>query len=133
MVPKQPSEKHVWDGEKWVIDIDIVRAQKFAEIANVRWEAESAPFYFEDKGHSFDTSALSQIKVNNCIESGVTLNWKTVEGIWVQMTHDDFSALKLAYQTYVAELFVREEALKVLVANAETPEAVQNINWETEV
>jgi predicted small secreted protein len=115
------------------LNLEKLRASKLAEIANARWEAETSPFYFEAKGYSFDTSALSQIKVNNCIESAMTLNWKTVEGAWVQMTPADFSALKLAYQIYVAGLFVKEEALKTLVANAETPEAVQRINWETEV
>ncbi len=129
MVPRQPSALHTWDGTKWVIDIDIIRAQKLAEIANVRWEAETSPFYFADKGYSFDTSASSQIKVNNCIASEMSLNWKTAEGVWIPMTPADFSALKLAYQIYVAGLFVKEETLKALVANAETVEDIQAITW----
>jgi hypothetical protein len=57
--------------------IESVKAAKNAEIAEARWKAEIAPFWYEAKSAYFDTSERSQIKYLKALENGTTTNVQT--------------------------------------------------------
>jgi len=49
MKPKQPSAYHVWDGAKWVVDVEKLKPQKLEEI-NKAFEQELAKGFTTSKG-----------------------------------------------------------------------------------
>lgn len=105
------------------------KVRKLEEIAAARWTQETAPFWYEPKGASFDTSERSQVKYIRAYEKGEAQIWKTVDAGWVEMKQADFAGLIGAYEMFVASLFAKEAGLQTLVDEAQSVRDLDKISW----
>ena len=131
MIPKQPSELHVWDGNKWVIDIEQLKADKIAELADARWREETAGFIYNE--HEFHSDRESQDRffqayMASLSDPSFAVTWKTKTG-WLEMTASDFIALYNEFQTFLQGLYQKEKNLQALVEAATTIDGLNEIEW----
>ena len=131
MIPRQPSPYHVWDGEKWVLDLAKFKTEKIAELANSRWQEETGGYIY--KGHEFHSDRESQNRVFQAYMASLsdpnfTVTWKTKDG-WLEMTASDFITLYNEFQTFLQGLYQKEKALQEQVKAATTIEELNEIEW----
>jgi hypothetical protein len=131
MIPKQPSKLHVWDGNKWVIDIEKLKAEKIAELADARWREETGGYFYND--HEFHSDRESQDRffqayMASLNDPSFTVVWKTKNG-WLDMTASDFITLYNEFQAFLQGLYQKEKALQEQVKAATTIEELNEIEW----
>ena len=131
MKPRQPSVLHVWDGDKWVIDIEKLKAEKIAELADARWREETGGYFY--KGHELHSDRESQDRffqayMASLADPTFTTVWKTKDG-WLEMTASDFIALYNEFQTFLQGLYQKEKNLQALVEAATTIDGLNEIEW----
>jgi len=88
MKPKQPSTYHVWDGSKWIVDLDKLKNDKRAEIADARWKEETGGLTLPD-GTVVKTDRESQSLLMGAAlfakeDPTYAVNWKGASG-WVTL------------------------------------------------
>ncbi len=129
--PKQPSQNHVWDGIKWVIDVERLKPNKLNEIANARYEEEISGYIFN--GQTFHSDRQSQDRIFQAYMASLnypefTQTWKTKTG-WIEMTATDFVNLYNEFQTFLQGNYQKEQHLQSQVDSATTPEELEAIVW----
>lgn len=136
-----------WTGVDWVVlpaypqppapDLDALKAAKNSEINEARLTANFTSFEHQGKQIACDTLSRNDIDATN---GYVTLNgnlppswlggWKTVDNTYIAIP--DVPAWKALYASMFAAgnaNFAHAQALKALLAAADTPEAVAAIRW----
>ena len=131
MIPRQPSPNHVWDGKKWVLNLEQFKAEKIAELANVRWQEETGGYIY--KGHEFHSDRESQNRVFQAYMASLnnpnfTATWKTKDG-WLEMTAKDFIALYNEFQTFLQDLYKKEKTLQEKVRTVTTIKELEALKW----
>ena len=131
MKPRQPSVLHVWDGDKWVIDIEKLKAEKIAELADARWREETGGYFY--KGHELHSDRESQDRffqayMASLADPTFTTVWKTKDG-WLEMTASDFITLYNEFQAFLQGLYQKEKALQEQVEAVTTIEELEAIKW----
>lgn len=132
MIPRQPSPNHMWDGEKWVLNLEQFKAEKIAKLANARWQEETGGYIY--KGHEFHSDRESQDRffqayIASLSDPNFTVTWKTKDG-WLEMTASDFIALYNEFQTFLQGLYQKEKNLQALVEAATTIDGLNEIEWQ---
>jgi hypothetical protein len=122
---------HVWDGEKWVIDIEKLKEKKRAEIAAARYEAEIGGMEFA--GMTVATDRQSQGLITGATLKAVqdetyTCRWKTAAG-FVTLDAATVQAVADAVRVHVQTQFDREDTLAGQIDAAETVDEVREIGW----
>ena len=131
MKPRKPSAYHVWDGSKWVLDLDKLKAEKIAELANARWQEETGGYIY--KGHEFHSDRESQDRffqayMASLSDSNFTVTWKTKNG-WLEMTASDFITLYNEFYVFLQNLYQKEKNLQEQIEAATTIEELEAIQW----
>jgi len=131
MIPRQPSPNHVWDGKKWVLNLEQFKAEKIAELANVRWQEETGGYIYN--GHEFHSDRESQDRVFQAYIASLnnpnfTATWKTKAG-WLDMTAKDFIALYNEFQTFLQDLYKKEKTLQEKVRTVTTIKELEALKW----
>ena len=131
MIPRQPSPHHVWDGEKWVLNLEQFKAEKITELANARWQEETGGYIY--KGHEFHSDRESQDRVFQAYmaslsDSNFTVTWKTKNG-WLEMTASDFITLYNEFYVFLQNLYQKEKNLQEQIEAATTIEELEAIQW----
>lgn len=131
MQPKQPSALHIWDGNKWVIDIEKLKAEKIAELADARWREETGGYMYN--GHEFHSDRESQDRffqayVASLSDPNFVVIWKTKNG-WLEMFASDFITLYNEFQAFLQGLYQKEKALQEQVEVINTIEELESIKW----
>jgi len=131
MIPKQPSELHVWDGNKWVIDIEQLKTEKIAELADARWREETGGYFYNN--HEFHSDRESQDRffqayIASLSDPSFAVTWKTKDG-WLEMIASDFITLYNEFQAFLQGLYQKEKALQEQVKAATTIEELNEIEW----
>lgn len=108
---------------------DEQKAQKKAEIAAARYEAEIAGTVVD--GVTIDTGRDSQALITGAalaamLDSAYSLNWKTVTG-FIHLTAPEIIAVAQAVRAHVQACFDREAELCALVDAAQTAEELDEI------
>jgi len=129
--PRQPSPLHMWDGEKWVINIEQLKAEKIAKIAELRWQEETGGYMYN--GHEFHSDRESQDRVFQAYIASIneptfTTIWKTKTG-WLKMTASDFITLYNEFQAFLQGLYQKEKALQEQVQAATTVDELEAVEW----
>lgn len=109
---------------------DELKAQKKAEIAAARYEAETAGTTFN--GVMIDTGRDSQALITGAalaavIDNGYSLNWKTSTG-FIHLTAPEIIAVAQAVRAHVQSCFDRESELVALIDAAQTAEELDAID-----
>lgn len=109
-----------------------LKAAKKAEIAQARYEAEIAGVTIN--GISIKTDRESQGLITGaCLQAVIdptyTLNWKTIDGSFVELTAEDIKAIGTTVRTHVQAQFDREKTLLEQVNAATTAEELEVITW----
>ena len=131
MIPRQPSPNHMWDGEKWVLNLEQFKAEKIAKLANARWQEETGGYIY--KGHEFHSDRESQNRVFQAYMASLnnpnfTATWKTKTG-WLEMTANDFITLYNEFQIFLQGLYKKEKQLQAQVEAATTIEELNKVEW----
>ncbi len=131
MRPKQPSALHVWDGNKWVLNIEQLKAEKIAELADARWREEVGGYTYN--GHEFHSDRESQDRffqayIASLSNPNFSTVWKTKDG-WLGMTASDFITLYNEFQAFLQGLYLREKALHEQVKKAVKIEELKAVKW----
>lgn len=131
MIPRQPSPNHVWDGKKWVLNLEQFKAEKIAELANVRWQEETGGYIY--KGHEFHSDRESQNRIFQAYMASsnnpnFAATWKTKTG-WLDMTAKDFIALYNEFQTFLQDLYKKEKTLQEKVRTVTTIKELEALKW----
>lgn len=108
---------------------DELKAQKKAEIAAARYEAETAGTTVN--GVLIDTGRDSQALITGAalaamLDDGYSLNWKTENG-FIHLTAPEIIAVAQAVRAHVQNCFDREAELCALVDAAKTAEDLDEI------
>jgi len=132
MRPRQPSALHIWDGNKWVIDIEKLKAEKIAELADARWSEETGGYVYN--GHEFHSDRESQDRffqayMASLADPTFTVIWKTKNG-WLEMNALDFVTLYNEFQAFLQGLYQQEKALQEQVEAATTIEELEAVKWQ---
>lgn len=109
--------------------LDELKAQKKAEIAAARYEAETAGTTVN--GVLIDTGRDSQALITGAalaamLDDGYSLNWKTSAG-FIHLTAPEIIAVAQAVRAHVQTCFDREGELVALVDAAQTAEELDAI------
>lgn len=109
--------------------LDELKAQKKAEIAAARYEAETAGTTVN--GVLIDTGRDSQALITGAalaaiLDEAYSLNWKTVDG-FIHLSAPEIIAVAKAVRAHVQACFDREAELCALVDAAETTEDLDEI------
>lgn len=131
--PRQPSPLHMWDGEKWVIDLGKLKAEKIAKIADLRWQEETGGYMYN--GHEFHSDRESQDRFFQAFIASIndptfTTIWKTKTG-WLEMTASDFITLYNEFQAFLQGLYQKEKALQEQVQAAATIDELEAVEWKS--
>jgi len=132
MKPKQPSMYHVWDGSKWIVDLDKLKNDKRAEIANARWKAETGGITLN--GVEVATDRESQALLMGSVLAAqdnpeYVINWKAKNG-WVVLDAATILAVADAVRNHVQACFDREKALQEQIEEATTVAELEAVKWE---
>lgn len=108
---------------------DELKAQKKAEIAAARYEAETAGTTVN--GITIDTGRDSQALITGAalaamLDDAYSLNWKTTSG-FIHLSAPEIIAVAQAVRTHVQKCFDREGELVALVDAAKTAEDLDEI------
>jgi len=147
MKPRKPSAYHVWDGSKWVLDLDKLKAEKIAELANARYQSEIGGI--EYNGAQIHTDRESQAKIQAAAMVALTrltqsslptevqslvallpasLDWKG-KNEWLEA--DDETIIQLAFLVFnhVQQCYQRERQLQEQIEQATTTAQLKSISW----
>jgi hypothetical protein len=132
MQPKQPDAYHVWDGSKWVLDLDKLKAEKRAEIAQKRWEAETGGIILNET--EIATDRESQALLTGAVlkakeDPAYAVRWKARNG-WFQLDSATLIAIADAVRAHVQACFDKEEVLQSQIDVAETAAELEAVKWE---
>ena len=126
------NEAHVWNGDDWeepyVPTLDELKSVKRAEIAASRFNAEVAGIMgirTDRESQALLTGACLQA----IIDPTYTLNWKTDDGSFVELTAEDVKAIGTTVRVHVQTQFDREKELNEQIDTATTAEELSLISW----
>lgn len=143
--PEVPAGQYaVWAGGAWqladelpTVDLAPLKAAKNEEINAARLAANFSTFEHAGKRIACDQLSRSDIDGTNgyvalhgSLPAGWPGGWKAVDNSYVVI--GDVDAWKAFYGSMFAAgnaNFARTQALKVMLANAGTPEEIEAINW----
>jgi hypothetical protein len=125
-------ETDVWNGSDWVAPyiptLDELKSVKRAEIAASRFNAEVAGIMgirTDRESQALLTGACLQA----IIDPTYTLNWKTDDGSFVELTAEDVKAIGATVRVHVQTQFDREKELNEQIDTATTAEELSLISW----
>ncbi len=132
MKPKQPSMYHVWDGSKWIVDLDKLKNDKRAEIANARWKAETGGITLN--GVEVATDRESQALLTGAVLAAqdnpeYVVNWKA-KNDWFELDAATLIAIADAVKAHVQKCFDKEKQLQEQIDKATTVEELEAVKWE---
>jgi hypothetical protein len=122
---------HVWDGSKWIVDLDKLKNDKRAEIANARWKAETGGITIN--GVEIATDRESQALLTGAVLAAqdnpeYVVNWKAQNG-WAVLDTATILAAADAVRNHVQACFDREKLLQEQVEAATTIEELEAVVW----
>jgi len=132
MKPKQPSAYHIWDGSKWVLDLDKLKAEKRAKISEARWRAETGGITLNGTEIATDRESQSLLMGAALFaKEGPTyaVNWKGASG-WVTLDASTTLQLAAAVRQHVQACFDKEKQLTEKIMAATSIEELEAIKWE---
>ena len=126
------NDTDIWDGNNWVAPyvptLEELKEIKKAEIAAARYEAEIAGV-IGIKTDRESQALLTAACLQAVIDPTYTLNWKTIDGSFVELTAEDIKAIGTTVRTHVQAQFDREKTLLEQVNAATTAEELEVITW----
>jgi len=127
----QPSKNHVWDGTQWVVDINLLKNDKKAEIADARWRAETGGMTFN--GIEVATDRESQALLTGAVLAAqdnpeYVVNWKAKNG-WFELDAATLIAIADAVRAHVQKCFDKEKQIQEQIDKATTVEELEAVVW----
>lgn len=115
-----------------VLSLAELKAAKIAEIANARWQAETAGLTLN--GFTVATDRESQAMITAAVlqtmlDPSYTVQWKTSAG-FIRLTAEQIQAVGVAVRQHVQACFDREAVLLTAIEACKTIEELNAINWE---
>jgi hypothetical protein len=128
----QPSKNHVWDGTQWVVDIEKLKVDKKAEIADARWLEETGGITLN--GVEVATDRESQALLTGAVlkaqdDPSHIVNWKARNG-WFQLDSATLIAVADAVRAHVQACFDKEKLFTEQIDIATTSAELEAIKWE---
>ena len=126
-----PTPRHQLIDGRWQIPMEELRAEKKAELAEARWQAEVSGV------NGIRTDRESQALITGAAlkamqDSEYTCRWKTETG-FVELAAAQILAIADAVRAHVQSCFDREAELLALVDAATTPQELEEIVWSAEL
>ena len=126
-------ETDVWNGSDWVAPyiptLDELKRFKRDEIAESRFNAEVAGV-MGIKTDRESQALLTGACLQAVIDPTYTLNWKTIDGTFVELTAEDVKAIGTTVRTHVQTQFNREKELNELIDNCGSASELDLITWD---
>jgi len=132
-----PCDCPVWDGSQWVPDVDLIRADKIADLAAYRYDRETAGIIVN--GARIKTDRESQAMINGAkaysdLNEAITIDWKSENG-WVTIDRTTILIIAQAVAAHVQACFNRErvhaEAINALTTASEIRDYDFTTGWPT--
>ena len=122
-------EQHLYDQ----LTIEDVKKEKLAEIAQARLTAEEGGMKFGE--FNIATDQKSQAKITGAALQAVddptyACNWKTSDGVFIQINAEQIKAVAKAVRTFVQSCFDKEWGYIQQINAATTKDEVHAIKWE---
>ena len=132
MQPRKPSAYHIWDDSKWVLDLDKLKAEKRAKIAEARWRAETGGITLN--GTEIATDRESQALLTGAVlkakdDPAYSVRWKARNG-WVGLDAAKIIAIADAVRDHVQACFDKEEVLQNQIDAVTTEVELEAVVWE---
>lgn len=129
--PVDPS--YLWDGDSWtaphVPTLEELKEAKKVEIAQARYEAETAGI-LGIKTDRESQALLTGAVLQAFIDPTYSLNWKTVDGTFVELGYAEIMAVGNVVRTHVQDQFNKESEIRDKIDACTTVEEVAAITYE---
>lgn len=128
LIEKEPEKDEVWNGTEYIIPLSVLKEYKKAEIAQSRFEAETAGIYgikTDRESQGILTGAVLQA----VIYPTYSLEWKTIDGTFVTLSAEEIMTVGRTVREYVQAQFNKEAKLCDMINSSETTEEVKKITW----
>lgn len=110
--------------------LDELKAAKKAEIANVRWNAQTANIAHDGSTYHADENATANIHAAVTAALSGNREWKTADGKSVKLNANKLKNLFVAIEERKEGGFVKEAELTAQIDACQTAEEVASIVWE---
>lgn len=138
-VPPEDGEA-VWDGTKWSVPFDVLKARKKREITAARNAAIAAGSTW--RTHAVDADEDAQRAVSAQIVKSMAYQqmgrpvpdtpWRLRDGSYVTLTDADVWDLSQAIEAHVSGCYAREAALAAQIEAASGAEQLDAVNWNSQ-
>jgi hypothetical protein len=132
MQPRKPSAYHIWDGSKWVLDLDKLKAEKRAKISEARWRAETGGITLNGTEIATDRESqalLTAAELKAQDDPNYMVNWKARNG-WFQLDAATLITIANAVRAHVQACFDKEKQLQEQIDVAETAAELEAVVWD---
>ena len=122
-----PTPRHQLINGRWQIPVEELRAEKKAELAEARWQAEVSGvngIRTDRESQSLITGAALKAMQDNTY----TCRWKGIDG-FVELTAPQIIAIADAVRAHVQSCFDHEAELLPLIEAATTEAELNLITW----
>lgn len=102
---------------------------KLQHLAYLRWQLQYDTIEYND--YLFRTDSESIIQYQYYAQNGLYGSWKVSNGVFVDLTPDDFKALVAKIQSRTMKLFLHEQMLTNKILSFETVKEIEGFNVET--
>lgn len=146
--PPQPSKNHFWDGEKWVIDIDKLKDDKRAEIADARWRVETGGITIDgveiatDRESQAKIQAVALTTLSRLLKDSLPVDFQTIvdklpakvnwkgKSAWLDLDDSKIISTAMAVFNHVQNAYNKEKEIQSLIDAATTVAELEAVKWE---
>lgn len=109
--------------------LDELKRQKKSEIANTRWQAQTANIIYD--GNVYHAGEQATASIHAAVTAALSGNreWKTADGTSVKLNANKLQKLFVAIEERKEAGFIKEAALSSAIDACETAEALSEIEW----
>jgi len=148
MQPRKPSAYHIWDGSKWVLDLDKLKAENRAKISEARWRAETGGITLN--GTEIATDRESQAKIqavalttlSRLLKDSLPVDFQTIvdklpakvnwkgKSAWLDLDDSKIISTAMAVFNHVQNAYNKEKEIQSLIDAATTVAELEAVKWE---
>ncbi|MFV0480529.1 MAG: hypothetical protein ACK5LP_00965 [Campylobacteraceae bacterium] len=140
----EPFSSSIWNGAKWVDDIEnlkiikkteIETAKELEEFSNLSVKLQSGEtilIQVDEKSQNYfmnKKTAFADAKKQGILDENTPFEWKAFDNIWHTLSNIDILMISLLLQQRNETLIKKASDLKILLSKAATKEEIESIQW----
>lgn len=128
----EPFEFSIWNGKKWVDDIETLKEIQKNKINEEKERAEFTPFTYNEITIDADAKSQSNIQakmIELSISKAPETTWVTYDNQTITMSSSDFIHMSMSLANRVSKIVLRGRYLKDKIDSLSTKKEIEKIKW----